>query len=184
MKTLLFSIFVTLSAAAFAAESKKLEIPGYVIVASSDPRGEEWWMPSTKPLGLSRYALTNESLNHPLIITILHYTSAEIAKNAFALSSRSRPKGPEELKVIHWDAAHRWQTGYRSQTDMCLLKGNYVVGVYALPSDSSTERTGRLLEALADNISSAEPKGRANERQPSSSETNSTSAAAASRRSP
>lgn len=169
MKMFLFSILITLSVTAFAADSRKLEIPGYTIGSLSDPGGEDFWMPYTKPLELSRYALTNESLNHPIIITILHYTNTGDAKRAFEFSGGSRPKAPDDLKVTHWDAAHSWQTGYRSQTDECLLKKNYVVCIYDLPSDLSANQTGKLLEALVDNIADTKPKVPANGRQPSDS---------------
>jgi hypothetical protein len=169
MKMLLFSILVTLSVAAFATDSKKIEIPGYVINALSDPGREDFWMSYTKPLELSQYALTNESLSHPIILTILHYTNTEDGKKAFELSWRSRPKAPDDLKIARWDAAHSWQTGYRSQRDMCLLKKNYVVCVYDLPSDLSVSKTDKLLEVLADTIADTKPKGPANGRQPSDS---------------
>ena len=181
MKALLFSIFVILSAAAFAAESKKFEIRGYVIETLSDPGREEWWMPSTKPLELSRYALTNGSLDHPLIVTVLRYTNSESAKKAFELSWAGRPKAPEQLTVVHWDAAHRWQKLPR-QADICLLRRRHVVVVYDLPSDFPKESTDSLLEALASSVAKAEQDGGANQSQPIRSETNGTPSAAGSRR--
>ncbi len=182
MRALFFSAFVILSGAAFAAGSKTFEIPGFSISALSDPGGEEWWMPSTKPFELSRYALTNETVTHPIAVTILHYASPQQAKETFEMSRRGRPAAPEERKLSHWDAAHKWQKQPFRQVDICLLKGNYVVGVYDLPSDFSTEKTDRLLDALADNIAKAEPGGASNGSQPSRSETNRTSPAAGSGR--
>ena len=182
MKTLFIAISVTISAAAFAAEAKKLEIPGYVVHTSSGPGGEEWWMPSTKPLMLSRYALTNETVTHPIVVTILHYANPQQAKKAFEMSWRGRPAAPEEMKVSHWDAAHKWQKQPFPLVDICSLKGNYVVGVYDLPSDFSAEKTNGLLDALADNMAKAEPDGAANGSQPIRSETNRASSAAGSPR--
>src|SRR5437762_1323984 len=150
MKSVLFSILVGLAATAFAADARKLEIPGFSISALSDPGGEEWWMSSTKPLELSRYALTNETVTHPVAVTILHYVSPQQAKKAFQASWAGRPAAPEKIKPDHWDAGHKWQK--QTLLDICLLKRNYVVGVYDLPSDFSAEQTGRLLDALADNI--------------------------------
>jgi len=139
-------------------------------------------MPFTKPLELSRYALTNGSLDHPLIVNVLRYTNSASAKKAFKLSWVGRPKAPEQLTVVHWDAARRWHTDYRGQTDICLLKGDYVVGVYGLPSDFSQESTDNLLKALAYSLAKAEPDGAENGSQPLRSETNRTSSAAGSRR--
>ena len=182
MRALVLCAFVVLSAGAIAAESKAFELPGFSISPLSDPGGEEWWMQSTKPLTLSRYALTNETVTHPIAVTILHYASPQQAKGAFAMSLRGRPAGPEEIKVSHWAAAHKWQKQPERLVDLCLLKGNYVVGVYDLSSDFSTEKTSRLLDALAANIAQAGPDGAANGRQPVRTETNLTSSAAGSRR--
>ena len=73
MKALCFSAFLIVSGVAFAAGSMKLEIPGFSIATASGPAGEEWWMASTKPLELSRYALTNESIRHPAVVIFLQY---------------------------------------------------------------------------------------------------------------
>jgi hypothetical protein len=175
MKAMLLSIFVSLSVVAFAGDSKTIEIPGYVIHPPSAPNGEEWWMSDTKPLELSRYSLTKETLKRPLAVTILRYSSPEKARKAFQMSWAGRPQAPNELKVIHWDAAHRWTT------DICLLKGDYVVGLYDLPSDFSGAALNELLEALSDNIAKADG-GAANRSGPVSSGTNSTSSAGGSDR--
>ena len=87
------------------------------------------------------------------------------------MSGRGRPQAPQEVKVVHWDAAHRWTT------DMFLLKGNYVVGLYSLPPDFSAERTYGLLQALAHYIAKAEGDA-GKESPPVRSETNRTSSAA------
>jgi len=113
-------------------------------------------MQSTKPLELSRYALTNEAVTRPIVVTVLHYASPQQAKKSFQTSWAGRPAAPEEMKVDRWDGAHKWQKQTFREVDVCLLKGNYVVGVYDLPSDFSA---GRLLDALADNIAKAEPGG-------------------------
>ena len=132
-------------------------------------------MGGTKPLEMSRYALTNKTVSKPIAVTILRYASAEEAKKAFETSGRGRPAAPKDLKVAHWDAAHRWTT------DIFLLKGNYAVGVYALPPGFSAEQTDHLLDALAGNIAKAEG-GEANGSEASRSQTNSTSSATGSRR--
>ena len=108
-------------------------------------------MPFTKPIELSRYSLTNETVTHSIIVTILRYASSQQAKKAFEMSWGARPAAPKKMKADRWDAAHRWPT------DLCLLKSNYVVGLYDVPSDFSTDKTDRLLGALADNIAKAEP---------------------------
>ncbi len=132
-------------------------------------------MPSTEPSHLCRYALTNETLERPLVAAILHYPSREKAKRAFKMSWAGRPQAPKALKALHWDGAHRWPT------DICLLKDHYVVVLYDLPPDLSEAQTRKLLEALADNLAQAED-GAASGSQPIRSETNSTSSAAGSRR--
>ena len=168
------------SGVALAASSIKIEIPGFSISPLSGPGGpeggEEWWMASTKPMEMSRYALTNETVTQPITVTILRYASAEHAKKAFEMSWAGRPAAPKDFKIVHWDAAHRWTT------DMFLLKGNYAVGLYALPPDFSTKQTESLLDALANNIVKAGQGGAANGSQPSRSETNSISSTAGSRR--
>lgn len=145
------ALLTCLSPFADAAESAKLDIPGYTIEVSSDPRGEESWVAHSNPWEVSRYALTNESLNTPLLVTILRYAGPEEAKKAFELSWKARPQAPDHVPVGGWDAAHRWPA------DLYLLKGNYLVGLYQLPSDFSAEQMDKLLQALADDIAKAEP---------------------------
>lgn len=180
MKALWLSTILMLSGAAFAASSLEIEVPGFSVSPLSGPGGaeggEEWWMASTKPLEMSRYPLSNKTVSKPIAVTILRYASAEQAKKAFEMSWSGRPAAPKDIKVVHWDAAHRWTT------DMFLLKGNYAVGLYALPPDFSATQTESLLDALVSNIAKAEPGGAANGSQPSRSETNSTSSAPGSRR--
>jgi hypothetical protein len=143
------SLFMILSVSAFAADPVKIQVPGFSIVTPSSPvEGDEFWMASTKPLDISRYALTNETLAHPIVVTILHYVAPEKAKKAFEMSARGRPQGPSKFEVSHWDAAHRWA----NIGDMYLLKGDYLVGVYSLPSDFSGTKLERLLDALANSI--------------------------------
>jgi hypothetical protein len=173
MGALLLFVLVVSSGTVLAADTKKFEIPGFSLGVTSDPMGEEWWMPSTKPLELSRYALTNEVVTRPIVVTILRYPSSQQAKKAFDMSWAGRPAAPKAVNSPYWDAAHQWQVSLQ-QVDRFLLKGNYVVGVYDLPSDSSTEETDRLLHALADNIAKAEPGGAANRSQPAQPATNST----------
>ncbi|HEY1787597.1 MAG TPA: discoidin domain-containing protein [Verrucomicrobiae bacterium] len=145
-------------APAFPAEEKKIEIPGFSIVTPTDPgAGEEWWMPHTKPLETSRYALTNETLERPLVVTILRYRDVEEAKKAFESSIAGRPQYPQSLKVIHWDAAHRW-TRYDSNEDIYLLKDKYVVGLFDLPLTFPAAKTSKLFEALADYIAKAKSR--------------------------
>src|SRR3954470_15982356 len=83
MKALWIFTILILSAVAFAASSIKIEVPGFSISPVSGPGGEEWWVASTKPLEMSRYALTNETVAQPITITILRYAGAEQAKKAF-----------------------------------------------------------------------------------------------------
>ena len=139
-------------------------------------------MPSTKPLELSRYALTNETMTHPIVLTVLHYASSQQAKRAFEISGKGRPAAPKAMKSPYWDAAHEWLKHPFQQVDMFLLKGNYVLGVYDLPSDFSTEKTNRLLRVLADDLAKAEPGGAANRNQPVQPTTNSTAVPAGSGR--
>jgi hypothetical protein len=181
MKTWVLSVFVGFWAAAFTANAQTLDIPGFVIGASSNPAGKGAWMPYTNPLELSLYALTNALLKQPLTVTILRYTNSETARKAFELSWASRPQAPKDLKVPHWDAAHRWQK-LPWQADICLLKRRHVVVVYDLPSDFPKESTDSLLEALASSVAKAEQDGGANRSQPIRSETNGTPSAAGSRR--
>jgi hypothetical protein len=171
MKALLWTVFISLSAIALAGDSKRMEIPGYVIQPTSTPNAVEWWMPETKPLELSRYSLTSETLKRPLVITILRYSSPEKASKAFQISRMGRPRSPMELAVIHWDAAHRWTT------DVCLLKGVCVVSLYDLPAEFPAEAMNKLLEALAVNIAKTEPGSAGIASQPNHSTTNSTSTA-------
>ncbi len=131
-------------------------------------------MPSTKPLELSRYALTNETTTHPIAVTVLHYASSQQAKKAFEMSWRGRPAAPKAMKSPYWDAAHEWLKQPFRKVDMFLLKGNYVVGVYDLLSDFSTEKTDGLLHALADDIAKTEPGGAVNRSQLVQPTTNST----------
>jgi hypothetical protein len=155
MRAAYIFVFMVLSAAAFAAGPMKIEIPGFSIVAPSNPsEGDEFWMSDTNPSDISRYALTNDTLTHPIVVTILHYPTPEKAKKAFEMSARGRQQGPKKVDVTHWDAAHRWA----SVGDMYLLKGDYLVGVYSLPSDFSENRLERLLDALANSISIAKAK--------------------------
>lgn len=173
MKALWFSAILMFSGMTFAASSIKVEIPGFSISPLSGPGGveggEEWWMASTKPAEMSRYALTNKTVTQPITVTILLYASAEQAKKAFEMSWKGRPAAPKTLNSPYWDAAHEWQTSLQG-VDIFLLKGNYAVGVYDLPSKKSDE----LLHALADNIVKAEQGGAVNGSQPNRSETNST----------
>jgi hypothetical protein len=141
-----------LSGVAFAAYPIKVEIPGFSVSLLSIPGGEEWWMASTKPLEMSRYALTNDTVTRPITVTILHYASPEQAKKAFQMSSGGRPAAPKAINSPYWEAAHEWQTSLQG-VDVFLLKGNYAVGVYDLPS----EKSDRLLRALADTIAKSEP---------------------------
>lgn len=154
-------VFMVLSGAAFAAGPLKIEVPGFSIVApSSSVEGNEWWMSYTKPSDISRYALTNGTLTHPIVVTILHYPTSEEAKKAFETSARGRQQGPKKVDVAHWDAAHRWM----NVGDMYLLKGDSLVGVYSLPSDFSGNRLERLLDALANSIAKAKPSQAAQHR--------------------
>ncbi len=137
-------------------------------------------MPYTNPLELSVYALTNVLLMRPLTVTILCFTNSETARKAFELSWGSRPQAPKDLKVPHWDGAHRWQKQAR-QADVCLLKRSHVVVVYDLPSDFPKERMDSLLEALASSVARAED-GAATRSQPVRPETNRPPPAVGSRR--
>jgi hypothetical protein len=155
MRAAYIFVFMVLSGATFAAGPIKIEIPGFSIVAPSSPvEGNEWWMSYTKPSDISRYALTNGTLIHPIVVTILHYPTSEKAKKAFEMSAGGRQQGPKKVDVAHWDAAHRWT----NVGDMYLLKGDYLVGVYSLPPDFSENRLEGLLDALANSISIAKAK--------------------------
>jgi hypothetical protein len=154
MRAAYIFLFMALSASAFAADPVKIQVPGFSIVTPSSPvEGDEWWMASTKPSDISRYALTNDTLTHPIVVTILHYPTPEKAKRAFGMSAGGRQQAPSKFEVSHWDAAHRWT----NVGDMYLLKGDYLVGVYSLPSDFSGSKLERLLDALADSIAKAKP---------------------------
>jgi hypothetical protein len=177
MKALWFSAILMFSGMAFGASSMKIEIPGFSISPLSRPGGAEWWMASTKPVEMSRYALTNETVTQPITVTILRYANSQQAKKAFEMSWAGRPAAPKTMNSPYWDAAHGWQTSLQG-VDMFLLKGDYAVGVYNLPS----EKSDVLLHALADNIAKAEPGGAANRSHPVQPATNSTSAPAGSGR--
>ena len=144
-------------AAGRAAESTKLDLAGYTVAVSSDPRGEESWVAHSKPSEVSRYALTNETLDRPLLLTILRYPGDAEAKKAYELSWSARPQAPRKVTARGWDAAHGWPT------DMYLLEGKNLVRLYQLPPDFSAEQMDKLLEALADNIAKAEPANEADD---------------------
>ena len=110
-------------------------------------------MSDTKPSDISRYALTNNTLTHPIVVTILHYPTPEKAKKAFEMSARGRPQGPKKVEVAHWDAAHCWT----SVGDMYLLRSDYLVGVYSLPSDFTGTKLEGLLDALANSLAKVKP---------------------------
>ena len=149
MRAAYIFLFMVLSVSAFAADPVKIQVPGFSIITPSSPvEGDEWWMASTKPSDISRYALTNETLGHPIVVTILHYPAPEKAKKAFEMSAGGRPQAPSKFEVSHWDAAHRWT----NVGDMYLLKGDYLVGVYTLPSNFSGTKLDGLLDALANSI--------------------------------
>ena len=133
-----------------AADPKKIKIPGFSIGTPLYPGGE-FWMVYPKPTEMSRYWLTNETLVRPLVLTILRYPGPDKAKKAFEASWASRQVAPKPIKLSHWDAAHRWTT------DVCLLKGDYVVALYDLPLEYPPAKTSKLFEALADYIAKAEP---------------------------
>ncbi|MGH7941092.1 MAG: discoidin domain-containing protein, partial [Limisphaerales bacterium] len=170
---LLLCLALVLGESAFAQQSsepsrgtnsKNFVIPGFVIAMPSDSEtGEEWWMPYTKPLEISRYVDIEDISSLPGIITILRYSSPEEAKRAYQESFIGRPQAPEPLKAVHWDAAHEWtKVGVRGTTDMYLLKGDYLVGLYGLPPFCPAATIDKLLETLAGNIVKAETSGPAN----------------------
>jgi hypothetical protein len=154
MRAAYIFLFMILSVSAFAADPVKIQVSGFSIVTPSNPaEGDEWWMSYTKPSNISRYALTNDTLTHPIVVTILHYPTPEKAKKAFEMSAGGRQQAPSKFEVSHWDAAHRWT----DIGDMYLLKGDYLVGVYRLPSDFSGTALEGLLDALANCIARVEP---------------------------
>jgi hypothetical protein len=182
MKVPWLSAVLISSAVAFAAGSMNNEVPGFSIRPLSDRGGEEWWMPSTEPLELSRYMLTNETITRPITVTIMHYASSQQARKAFEMSERGRPAAPRAVKSFYWEAAHEWLKLPFEQVDMFLLKGNDVVGVSDLPLDFSKKETDRLLHALADGIAKTESGGAAKRSQPVQPSTNSTPVSAGSGR--
>ena len=159
MRAAYIFLFMVLLVSAFAADPVKIQVPGFSIVTPSKAaEGDEWWIPSTKPSDISRHALTNDTLTHPIAVTILHYPTPKEAKKAFEMSAGGRPQVPKKVDVAHWDAAHRWTN---VGGDMYLLKGDYLVGVYSLPSDFSGTRLEGLLDALAKSIAKVKPSGAA-----------------------
>ena len=153
MKAACIFFLMVLSVSAFAADPVKIQFPGFSIVTlSNSAGGDEFWIPYTKPLDISRYALTNVTLTHPIYVTILHYPAPEQARQAFELSFGGRPQAPDKFEAPHWDAAHRWP----SASNMYLLKRDYLVGVYRLPSDFPGAKLDGLLAALADSLTKAQ----------------------------
>lgn len=149
--------FSSESWAGLAADPKGFEVPGFSIGPQSDAGpGLESWAFFTPPLELSRYALTDESLAHPLVVTVLRYASPEKAKRAFQASWGSRQVGPQPLKIAHWDAAHRW-IPYRDASDTYLLKGDYVIGLFRLPLDLPDAKKSQLFDALVNFTTKTEP---------------------------
>ena len=149
MRAAYIFLFMVLSVSAFAADSMKIQVSGFSIVTpSSSAGGEEWWMASTQPSDTSRYALTSDTLTHPIVVTVLHYPTPQKAKEAFEMSAGGRPQAPSKFKVLHCGAAHRWM----KVGDMYLLRSDYLVGVYGLPPDFSGTKLKGLLDALANSI--------------------------------
>ncbi|HWD93168.1 MAG TPA: hypothetical protein VG938_12560 [Verrucomicrobiae bacterium] len=153
MKAAYIFLFIVLSRSAFAADPVKIQVPGFSLIAPANPtEGNEFWMSHTEPSDLSRYALTNDTLAHPIVVTILHYPTPEKAKKAFEMSARGRPQAPSKFEVSHWDSAHRWAEA----GDIYLLKDDYLVGVYRLPPDFSDVKLKGLLHSLAGSIAKVE----------------------------
>jgi hypothetical protein len=154
--------FSSESWAGLTADPKKIQIPGFSIGPQSDAGpGMESFVFFTPPLELSRYALIDESIEHPLVVTILRYASPEKAKRVFEASGRDRQAGPQPLKMAHWDAAHRW-IAYRGASDTYLLKGDYVISLFRLPLDLPDAKKSQLFEALVNYTTKTEPDDPAN----------------------